>query len=207
MKKTQRWLCLLLVLCMLLSVLPVTAMAAETATPATGASMTIEAEICEQSTDKNSWSGGEYIKTKGTGENDTHGSFTFVQTTQMKSQSITFTLTGLEAGATYKLSVTTKDNKERAKFQFSVGGKNVGSEVDLYSAEKNGKFQSHELGSVTAAKDGTVALTATLTGRNARNTGEYFGGAFDYFTLTKTSSGAGGETGGETPTTPVKLYE
>lgn len=30
MKKTQRWLCLLLVLCMLLSVLPVTAMAAET---------------------------------------------------------------------------------------------------------------------------------------------------------------------------------
>lgn len=29
MKKTQRWLCLLLVLCMLLSVLPVTAMAAE----------------------------------------------------------------------------------------------------------------------------------------------------------------------------------
>ena len=29
MKKTQRWLCLLLVLCLLLSVMPVTAMAAE----------------------------------------------------------------------------------------------------------------------------------------------------------------------------------
>lgn len=29
MKKTQRWLCLLLVLCMLLSILPVTAMAAD----------------------------------------------------------------------------------------------------------------------------------------------------------------------------------
>ena len=30
MKKTQRWLCLLLVLCLLLSVMPVAAMAAET---------------------------------------------------------------------------------------------------------------------------------------------------------------------------------
>ena len=36
MKKTQRWLCLLLVLCMLLSVMPVTAMAAETGAEAVG---------------------------------------------------------------------------------------------------------------------------------------------------------------------------
>ncbi len=37
MKKTQRWLCLLLVFCMMLSVLPVTAMAAEPGTQAAGA--------------------------------------------------------------------------------------------------------------------------------------------------------------------------
>ena len=37
MKRTKRWLCLLLVFCMMLSVLPVTAMAAEPGTQAAGA--------------------------------------------------------------------------------------------------------------------------------------------------------------------------
>ena len=46
MKKTQRWLCLLLVLCMMVSVLPVTAAGAEAL-----ADVIIEAESCEQTTD------------------------------------------------------------------------------------------------------------------------------------------------------------
>ena len=50
MKKTQRWLCLLLVLCMMVSVLPVTAAGAEAL-----ADVIIEAESCEQTTDKSSW--------------------------------------------------------------------------------------------------------------------------------------------------------
>ena len=77
MKKTQRWLCLLLVLCMMVSVLPVTAAGAEAL-----ADVIIEAESCEQTTDKSSWTGGEYTKLKVVNQAAGHGQFQNSQTTK-----------------------------------------------------------------------------------------------------------------------------
>lgn len=196
MKKTQRWLCMLLVLCMLLSVLPVTASAEDALVEGNSNTKTIQVEDCDH-TSSGSW---DDTGTRKPDKSAASGNKTFLYWktrtfNEQSPQSITFTLTGLEAGATYKLSVTTKDDKNRAKFQFSVNGTNVGSEVDLFLNQANGEFRSHELGVFTvSANETSVQLTATLTGRNSQNPGYQYGGAFDYFTLTKTGSG---ESGGE----------
>ena len=211
MKRTKRWLCLLLVFCMMLSVLPVTA-SAEGAAPAEKNTITIQVEDASHCTftSSNSWETNNGSRKPNDNSEAGNGTFLFWQTDSFKegdTKSITFALTGLDAGATYDLSVTTKDNPDRAKFQFSVNRTNVGGEVDLYSATTNGEFNPHAIGSVKASADGKIVLTATLTGKNAGNTGSFYGGAFDYFTLTKTSSGeSSGETGGETPENPTQLY-
>ena len=54
MKKTQRWLCLLLVLCMLLSVLPVTASAEDALVEGNPNTKTIQVEDCVH-TSSGSW--------------------------------------------------------------------------------------------------------------------------------------------------------
>ena len=180
MKKTQRWLCLLLVLCMMVSVLPVTAAGAEAL-----ADVIIEAESCEQTTDKSSWTGGEYTKLKVANQAAGHGQFTFVQTMAMNRQSVSFTLA--PAAGTYEIYVTSKDNPDRAIFQFSLGGTNIGDPVDQYNANTSGVFVEHKIGTATFSGE-VMQLTATLTGRNAANTTRY-GGTFDYFRLVPVSGG------------------
>ena len=180
MKKTQRWLCLLLVLCMMVSVLPVTAAGAEAL-----ADVIIEAESCEQTTDKSSWTGGEYTKLKVANQAAGHGQFTFVQTMTMNRQSVSFTLA--PAAGTYEIYVTSKDNPDRAIFQFSLGGTNIGDPVDQYNANTSGVFVEHKIGTATFSGE-AMQLTATLTGRNALNTTRY-GGTFDYFRLVPVSGG------------------
>ena len=180
MKKTQRWLCLLLVLCMMVSVLPVTAAGAEAL-----ADVIIEAESCEQTTDKSSWTGGEYTKLKVANQAAGHGQFTFVQTRTMNRQSVSFTLA--PAAGTYEIYVTSKDNPDRAIFQFSLGGTSIGDPVDQYNANTSGVFVEHKIGTATFSGE-AMQLTATLTGRNAANTTRY-GGTFDYFRLVPVSGG------------------
>ncbi len=176
-KRLQKWLCLLLVLCMMVSMLPVIA-AAEAS-----ADVIIEAEDCAQTT-SGQWA--EHSRQKGSSASAEHGEFSFVQTEVFAGQSISFALA--PAAGTYELYVTSKDNPDRAIFQFSLGGTNIGDPVDQYNANTSGVFVEHKIG--TAAFSGeAMQLTATLTGRNAANTTRY-GGTFDYFRLVPVSGGS-----------------
>ena len=176
-KRLQNWLCLLLVLCMMVSMLPVIA-AAETS-----ADVIIEAEDCAQMT-SGQWA--EHSCQKGSSASAEHGKFSFVQTEVFAGQSIRFTLQ--PAAGTYEIYVMSKDNPDRAIFQFSLGGTNIGDPVDQYNANTSGVFVEHKIGTATFSGE-AMQLTATLTGRNAANTIRY-GGTFDYFRLVPVSGGS-----------------
>lgn len=102
-----------------------------------------------------------------------------------------FTMTAPEAGE-YDLYVTTKDNKDRGIFQFSIAGSNVGEPLDMYIPESQytgtwGSYLEHKIGTVTLGTE-AFTLRATLTGRNSGNTGANYGAVFESFRLVPVQS-------------------
>ena len=123
---------------------------------------------------------------------ENHGTFDYLYTYSIDGQSVTYTLPVEKAG-NYEIYSMSKDGTNRATFQFSLNGEEIGAPVDQYNAASG--FVEHKVG-VAVLKAGDNNLTITLCGKNAALSGSQLNGTFDYFRLVPT---------GEAPDTQILL--
>lgn len=123
------------------------------------------------------------------------GKFFFVQNPSTpESDWAEFTLTAPAAG-TYDIYVTTKDNKDRSAFQFSLDGTNLGNPVDLFLSGATGVYREHKIGTADLGT-GAFKLRATALAKSAVALAESAtrGGAFDFFRIVPAEEPEAGET-------------
>ena len=175
MKRLKQGLALLLAAVMLLGMVP--AGAAEE--PENG--IVIEAEDASPQF-VGSW-GNKDVKTTGDAE-CSGGKFCFVQKNSAPSGEYVEFTAEVPADGTYDIYVTTKDNKDRTGFQFSVNGEDVGNPVDLYLAGPDAAYREHKIGAAEL-KAGAFKLRATALEKSAAGLEESAnrGGVFDFFRL------------------------
>ncbi|HWS42023.1 MAG TPA: Ig-like domain-containing protein [Pseudoflavonifractor sp.] len=188
MRQAKRTLAALLTVALLLGMLPAGA--------ANGDGAIIEAENASPTT-----SGAWGIKeTRNTVDVEcSGGKFFFVQTpASPESDWAEFTLTAPAAG-TYDIYVTTKDNRDRTAFQFSLDGTALGSPVDLFRSGAEGVYREHKIGTASL---GTVPfkLRATALPKSPAGLAESLtrSGVFDFFRLVPA---------GEPEPGPTALYQ
>lgn len=175
LKPLKQGLALLLAAVMLLGMVP--AGAAEE--PENG--IVIEAEDASPQF-VGSW-GNKDVKTTGDAE-CSGGKFCFVQKNSAPSGEYVEFTAEVPADGTYDIYVTTKDNKDRTGFQFSVNGEDVGNPVDLYLAGPDAAYREHKIGAAEL-KAGAFKLRATALEKSAAGLEESAnrGGVFDFFRL------------------------
>lgn len=173
MRQAKRTLAALLTAALLLGMIPAGA--------ANGEGVVIEAENASPTT-----SGAWGIKeTRNTVDVEcSGGKFFFVQTpASPESDWAEFTLTAPAAG-TYDIYVTTKDNRDRTAFQFSLDGTALGSPVDLFRSGAEGVYREHKIGTASL---GTVPfkLRAAALPKSPAGLAESLtrSGVFDFFRL------------------------
>jgi|GEM_PF-735475 len=184
MKQAKRTLAALLTAALLLGMFPAGAANTE--------GVVIEAESASPTT-----SGAWGLKeTRSTVDAEcSGGKFFFVQNPSTpESDWVEFTLTAPAAG-TYDIYVTTKDNKDRSAFQFSLDGTNLGNPVDLFLSGATGVYREHKIGTAYLGT-GAFKLRATALAKSAAGLAESAarGGAFDFFRIVPAEEPEAGET-------------
>jgi hypothetical protein len=180
MKTMKKLLCAVLAVVMLFGMIPVVGITLTSSASSVFATngIVLEAEDCAPV-----FSAGWWQKNVNHGEGtEGHGTFTFVQASEDRGQTVGFSLS-VESAGEYEIYAVTKDANTRGIFDFSIDDKTIGT-VDFYNPQSSGIFLEHKLGTASL-REGENILLATLNGRNSANTSNY-GCAFDYFRLVST---------------------